>query len=73
MEDGISGGLQHCHTTCCEKGGHCGRQACMVQRWHHRGNVVFWTGGLVYDNLFSYFILFLSFILFLIFRLGVRG
>ena len=49
MEDGISGGLQHRHMTCCEKGGRCGRWACRVQRWHHRGDVVFWTGGLVYD------------------------
>jgi len=32
MEDRISGGLQHHHETCCEKGGHCGRRACMVQR-----------------------------------------
>ena len=30
MEDGIPGGLQHCH----------GRQACMVQKWFHRGDVV---------------------------------
>ena len=51
MEDGIPGGLQHCHKTCCKKGGHCGRRACMVQRWHHRGDVVFQTGGLVYDRL----------------------
>ena len=51
MEDGIPGGLQHCHETCCEKGGRCGRRACMCQRWHHHGDVVFWTGGLVYDNL----------------------
>ena len=29
MEDGISGGLQHCHKMCCEKGGHCRRQACI--------------------------------------------
>ena len=40
MEDGIPGELQHCHKTCCEKGGRCGRRACMVQRWHHRGDVV---------------------------------
>jgi len=50
MEDGISGRLQHCHMTCCEKGGRRGRQACRVQRWHHRGDVVFQTGGLVYDK-----------------------
>ena len=50
MKDGISGGLQHCHMTCCEKGGRRGRQACRVQRWHHRRDVVFWTGGLVYDK-----------------------
>ena len=50
MEDGIPGGLQHRHKTCCEKGGRRGRRACMVQRWHHRGNVVFRIGGLAYDN-----------------------
>jgi len=50
MEDGIPGGLQHCHETCCEKGGRRGRRACMVQWWHHCGDVVFWTGGLVYDR-----------------------
>jgi len=50
MEDGIPGRLQHRHEMCCEKGGCHGRQACIVQRWHHRGDVVFWTGGLVYDT-----------------------
>ena len=50
MEDRISGELQHCHKTYCEKGGHRGRQAYRVQRWHHHGDVVFWTGGLVYDT-----------------------
>ena len=50
MENGIPGGLQHCHEMCCEKGGRRGRRACRVQRWHHRGNVVFRTGGLVYDS-----------------------
>ena len=50
MEDGIPGGLQHRHKTYCEKGGHHGRQACMVQRWHHHRDVVFRTGGLVYDR-----------------------
>ena len=50
MEDGIPRGLQHRHKTYCEKGGHHGRQACMVQRWHHHGDVVFRTGGLVYDR-----------------------
>ena len=50
MEDRIPGGLQHCHKTCCEKGGCHGRRACIVRRWHHRRDVVFWTGGLVYDN-----------------------
>ena len=51
MEDRIPRGLQHCHKTCCKKGGCCGRQACMVQRWHHHGDVVFRTGGLVYDSI----------------------
>ena len=32
MEDGISGGLQHCYKMCCEKGSHCGRQACIIWR-----------------------------------------
>ena len=50
VEDGIPGGLQHCHKMCCEKGGHHRRQACRVQRWHHCENVVFWTGRLVYDT-----------------------
>jgi len=49
MEDRISRGLQHHHETCCKKGGRRGRRACMVQRWHHCGDVVFQTGGLVYD------------------------
>jgi len=26
MEDGIPGWVQHCHETCCRKGGHHGRQ-----------------------------------------------
>ena len=51
MEDRIPGGLQHRYETCCEKGGRRGRRACMVQRWHHRGDVVFQTGGLVYDSI----------------------
>ena len=29
VEDRIPGGLQHCHKTCCEKGGCRGRRACM--------------------------------------------
>ena len=54
MENGIPGGLQHRHKTCCKEGGCRGRRACMVQRWHHHGDVVFWTGGLVYDTLLEY-------------------
>jgi len=51
MEDGISGGLQHCHMTCCEKGGRHGRRTCRVQRWHHCRDVVFRIGGLAYDSI----------------------
>ena len=51
IEDRIPGRLQHCHETCCEKGGRRGRQAYRVQRWHHRGDVVFRMGGLAYDTL----------------------
>ena len=54
MEDGIPRGLQHRHETCCEKGGRHGRQACMCQRWHHCRDVVFRTGGLVYDIIYIY-------------------
>ena len=50
VEDGIPGGLQHHHKTCCEKGGRRGRRAYRVQRWHHHGDVVFRTGGLAYDT-----------------------
>jgi len=32
MEDGIPGWLQHHHKIYCEKGGHCGRWACMFWR-----------------------------------------
>ena len=52
VKDGIPGGLQHHHKMCCEKGGCHGRWACRVQRWHHRGDVVFQTGGLVYDTMY---------------------
>ena len=40
MEDGIPGGLQHCHKTCCEKGSRHGKRACMVQKWFYHGDVV---------------------------------
>jgi len=30
MEDGIPGWLYYCHEVCCKKGGHHGRQACIV-------------------------------------------
>jgi len=49
MEDGISRGLQHRHKTCCEKGGCCGRQACMVRKVVSPRGRYFRTGGLVYD------------------------
>jgi len=32
VEDGILRWLQHCHKVCCEKGGHHGRQACIIGR-----------------------------------------
>ena len=25
---------------CCEKGGHCGRQACMIWKWFHHGDII---------------------------------
>ena len=40
MKDRISGGLQYRHKMCCEKGGCRGRQACMVQRWFHYGDII---------------------------------
>ena len=51
MENGISGGLQHHYKTCCEKGGRCGRRACMVRKWFLPRGRCFQTGGLVYDTL----------------------
>ena len=43
---GIPGGLQHRPKMCYEKGGHHGRQTCMITLW--RCN--FWTSRLAYDN-----------------------
>jgi len=40
MEDRIPGGLQHRHKMCCEKGSRRGRQACMIWRWFHCGDVI---------------------------------
>jgi len=40
MEDGISGWLQHCYKTCCEKGSCHGRQACMIWRWFHCRDII---------------------------------
>jgi len=40
VEDGIPGWVQHYHKTCCEKGGHCGRQACIIMRQYHYGDVI---------------------------------
>jgi len=40
MEDGIPRRLQHRHEMCCEKGGRRERQACMVQKWLHHGDVI---------------------------------
>jgi len=40
MEDGILRWLQHRHETCCEKGGHHGRQAYMTQRWFYHRDVI---------------------------------
>ena len=40
MEDGILRWLQYCHETCYEKGGHCGRQACIIWRWFYCGDVI---------------------------------
>ena len=49
MEDGIPGWVQHRHKTCCEKGSHCRRQACMITLQGYN----FQMGGLVYDTLSS--------------------
>jgi len=40
IEDRILRWLQHCHEMCCKKGGHYGRQACMIWRWFHHGDVI---------------------------------
>ena len=46
-KDRIPRGLQHHPKTCCKKGGHHGRQACMITP--QRCN--FWMGGLAYDSI----------------------
>jgi len=51
VENRISGGLQHFHETCCEKGGRRGRQACMVRRWFSPRERYFRTDELVYDSI----------------------
>ena len=44
MKDEIPGWLQHCHKTCCEKDGHCGRQACIIRRqYYHRDVISGWV------------------------------
>ena len=40
MEDRIPRWLQHRHEMYCKKDNHCGRQACMIQRWFHCGDVI---------------------------------
>jgi len=40
VEDRIPRGLQHHHKTCCEKGGHCKRRACIFWRCFHRRDVI---------------------------------
>ena len=53
MQDGIPRGLQHCHMTCCKKGSHCGRWACIVQRWFHCGDVISGQVDLHMTNMFN--------------------
>jgi len=40
VKDRIPGGLQHYHKTCCEKGGCCGRWACIFWRCFHCMNII---------------------------------
>ena len=40
VEDRIPGWLQHHHEMCCEKGGRCGRWACMIWRWFHHRDII---------------------------------
>ena len=48
IEDGIPRWLQHRYKTCCEKGSHYKRQACMFGGDFTTG-MYFWMGGLTYD------------------------
>ena len=41
MEDGIPRWLQHYYKTCCEKGGHHGKRACMIWRWYHYRDIIY--------------------------------
>jgi len=55
VKDGIPRWLQHHHKTCYEKGGHCGRQACMF--WMSRSLMV----DFILFSLFIFILLFISF------------
>ena len=55
MEDRIPGWLQHYHKMCCKKGGHYGRQTCIIWRWFHHGDVI--SGCIdLYMTLLAFFI-----------------
>ena len=49
MEDGIPRQLQHCHKTCCKKGGCCGRWACIILEMISLWECNFQTDGLAYN------------------------
>jgi len=57
MEDGIPRWLQHCYKMCCEKGGHCGRQACMIRRWFHHGDIISGQVDLYMTMLLPYYMM----------------
>jgi len=50
VEDGIPGGLQHCHKTCCEKGGCHGSMSLYVLEVVSLQKHYFQTGGLAYNK-----------------------
>ena len=55
VEDRILRWLQHCYKTCYKKDGHHQRQACIIGRWYHYGDVISEQMNLYMTILYSLF------------------
>ena len=50
VEDRIHRWLQHHYKACCKKGGHHGRQACIIGRWYHYRDIISGWVDLAYNT-----------------------